>query len=440
MRGFRFVSLLAAAAFAHDACGQDLTPRAAPQQRDVILENATLHPVALPPIEGGALWFRAGRIHAIQRGRIEVPAGAASEPERIDLRGRHVYPGLIGAVSQVGLIEIDQVRATVDTAETGSFTPEVRALVAVNPDSTVLPVTRSNGVLASGVFPLGGVVPGRASVIQLEGWTWEEMRVADDAGLVVNWPGVRPPPRFSWALDQRRVEDEEGRIRESLRNLDEAFDSAQAYLAARAADPRLPVDVRKEAYGPTLRGAKPLFVRAQEVEQIQSAVAFAVRRGFRLVLVGARDAGRCLDLLRRHEVAVILEGTHVMPPRRDADYDEIFRLPAALEAAGIRWCLASGEEFYNERNLPYQAATAVAFGLSKEAALRAVTLSAAELLGVADRLGSLEAGKDATLIVTNGDPLEYATRIEHAWIAGRKLDLRNKQTELARRYRERYRK
>jgi imidazolonepropionase-like amidohydrolase len=413
---------------------QDLGVKAPPQAQAVVLEGGTIHPVSGPPIARGWLHFEGGVIRGLGEGDAPaLPDGAV----HIDCTGQHVYPGLIGAVTSLGLIEIGQVAATIDERETGDFTPEVRAAVALNPDSTVIPVTRSNGVLSAGVFPDGNAVPGRVSVISLEGWTSEQMAVEPEAGMVVRWPSSRESRR----RDRGRPGSESPREAAEKRRqaIADLFADARSYLAARAADPSIPMDIRFEAMRGALTGEKPVFVRADDVEQIESAVLWAQREKLHVVVVGGAEARLCLDLLRRLDVPVIVTGTHRLPSRRDSDYDEAYALPAQLEQAGIRWCLASGDSFYNERNLPYQAATAVAFGLSREAALRAITLSAAEILGVADRLGSLDPGKHATLFVTNGDPLEIPTHTELAFVQGRRIDLRNKQTELAEKYREKYR-
>jgi imidazolonepropionase-like amidohydrolase len=397
--------------------------------------DATVHTVAGETIEHGYVHFSRGKIVAV--GRDASALALPKDAERLDAGKKHVYPGLIGACTQLGLIEIGQVRATVDQRELGPVTPEVVAAVAVNPDSAVIPVTRANGILAAGVFPLGDLVAGHASVIQLEGWTAEDMTVRADAGLALSWPGMRVlPRRFADRLSARAPapEDAEKQKRQRLAELEELFLAAKGYLAARASDPRVAVDVRLEGLRSVLERKCPVFVRAEELEQIQSAVAFGKRHGLEVVIVGGRDAELCLDLLEREKIAVVLLGTHTLPRHAESAYDEPFKLPVLLEEAGLRWCLASGEEHAHERNLPHHAATAVAFGLSHAAALRAVTLSAAKILGVADRLGSLEAGKDATLFVCNGDPLEITTRVEIAFVQGRRVDLSSKQTKLAEKY------
>jgi imidazolonepropionase-like amidohydrolase len=428
--------MLLVASLAAGALAQDLTIKAPPRQATPIaIENATIHTISGETIAGGFVTFAEGKVTGVGRG----PAPRLAGGEVMDGSGRHVYPGLIGANTQTGLIEIGAARATLDFAEVGTVTPEVRAAVAVNPDSTIIPVTRSNGVLTVGVLPMGGAIPGRASVISLEGWTWEEMAVDDDAGVVVNWPSMRP--LRGWFVT-RTPEEQEKERKDSLAAIDQAFRGADAYLKARAADPATPTDVRWEAMRGVLEGGDPVFIRADELEQIQSAVSWAAERGLRAVIVGGRDAARCTDLLTRHGAAVIVSGTHRLPKRVDSEYDECYRLPAALESAGVRWCQATvggAHETPHERNLPYHAAMAVAFGLTPEAAIRSITLSAAELLGVGARLGSIEPGKDATLIVTDGDPLEITTHVERAFITGREIDLTNKQRLLDRKYREKYR-
>lgn len=404
---------------------QDLVTKAPAQSNDVVIHGATIHPIDRPAVEDGMVWFSDGLIRSVGA-KADVPESVT----RIDAQGLHVYPGLIGANTTVGLQEIGAVRATRDEDEIGDTTPEVRAAVAVNPDSTVIPVTRSNGVLTVGVIPQGGLVPGRLSVMQLAGWTWEDMAVEADAGVVVRWPAL---PRSSSKPDD--IEE----TMQRRRAVDDLFERARAHLSARANDPAIAPDIRLEALRPALRGERPVFLYADALEQIQSALAWAAERELRAVLVGGRYALDCVELLRERSIAVVVTGTHRLPGRRDLPFDEPFRLPAALQEAGVAWCLASSEEFANERNLPYHAASAVAHGLSLDAALRAVTLSAAEILGVADRIGSLTAGKQATLIVTDGNPLEVTTRVVHAFVAGRHLDLDNKHSALARKYREKYR-
>lgn len=429
--------------------GQDLGIKAPPQKEAITITNATLHPVNGPVIEKGYIVIARGNIMAIGSGppAMQVPGVT------IDAAGKHIYPGLIAANTQLGLAEMAAVRATNDFREVGEETPEARAAVSVNPDSTLLPVTRSNGVLVAAVFPEGGRIPGRISVMKLDGWTWEEMTVKGDAGLSISWPQARA---FNAPWMERSESEQTDDNRRGLTSIDDLFKSAEAYRLLRRADAAAPVDLRLDAMQGVLPplddGASadpkkrppeqlPVFITAQDVDQITSAVTWAAERKLKMVLVGGRDAAICAELLKRHKVPVIITGTHTTPRRADSPYDDAFTLPARLHAAGVKFCIASADRTAHERNLPYNAATAAAYGLPRDEALRSVTLSAAEILGVyagVGGIGSLEASKAATLIITDGDPLETTTRIERAFIDGREIDLSNKQSKLAEKYREKY--
>lgn len=435
-----YATLLSLSLSAANAAAQDLLPKAAPQTHPILVRHADIHTVSHGRIEDGELYFEGGRIRAIGRSHEVVDADAEGRAEVIDARGKRVYPGFVCVATNLGLSEIGSVDMTIDTAEAGSINPNAFAAVAVNPDSWLIPVTRRNGVLTCGVLPQGGLVSGRLAVLRLDGWTWMDMAIEEDAGLVVNWPFLGSGPAGRFGGRRRAGGEEEQPSGDPLARLDLVVDTAAAYLRARAADPSIPTDLRHEAFAAALAGEKPLFVSATTAEQIESAVTWAARRNLRIVIVGGRDAERCADLLARHQVPVVLTGVHRMPHRRDISYASTYELPAKLEAAGVRWCLSlSGRDSSNARNLPYEAAAAIAYGLDPEVALRSITLSAAECLGVGDRLGSLEPGKLATFFIADGDPFELSTTIEAAFIDGRRIDLRDKQTELAAKYREKYR-
>ena len=434
----RLGAIVCAGALALAAHAQDLTRTAPPQSVPVVIHNATIHTISGPVVENGFVLFVDGEIRQVARDGEALDLRERIMPIRIDAQGMNLYPGMIAAGVTTGLIEINAVRATVDSREVGAVTPEVRANVAINPDTTHFPVGRSNGVLTFGVFPGGGAIAGRASVMSAEGWTWEDMTVLEDAGLIINWPNVRPVQ--AWWMDQSD-EEQMRRARESLAVIEDAFAAAEAYFKARAADPTVPESIRWEAMRPALNGESPVFISAQELEQIQSAVSWASKRDLKTVIVGGRDAHLCADLLKRHDVGVMITGTHRLPRRADAPFDEPYRLPEILEAEGVRWCLGAGASSGrgNERNLPYEAATAVAHGLDRDLAMRSITLSVAEFLGVADALGSIEPGKRATFFLSDGDPLDVRANVHLAFIDGRMIDLSNKQTELADKYREKYR-
>ncbi len=424
------------------ASAQDLTHKAPAQKGPIAIVGATIHPVSGPEIPDGLIMFDGGRITVIADAKQRSAMRLSGDVKMIDAAGKHVYPGLIAPSTQMGLTEIESVRASRDMNEVGfqGVSPEVRPASSVNPDSWLIPVTRSNGVLTCAVMPTGGAIPGRVSVIRMDGWTWEEMAVDADAGLVIDWPWMRSV-NSRW-MDQS--DDEQRRaMNRQLQTIEGAFDAAEAYFAAKRADPATPVDLRWEAMAGVLgegrKGKDPVFINASDYDQIVAAIAFTKRRGLKPVIVGGRDAPMCAQMLKDAGAGVILQGTFAMPRRDDSPIDDGYTIAVKLEEAGVTWCMSSGEETAHERNLPYSAALAVAYGLDKDAALRSVTINAAKILGVEGDLGSIEQSKAATFIVTDGNPLEITTKIEHAYIDGREIDLSNKQTELDKKYRERYR-
>lgn len=428
-------SCVAALALAGAAQGQDLGVPAPKQPGPIAIVGATVHPVSAAPIERGYVLFDGGKI--VEVGAMVPGKSFAPGTTVVDGAGKHVWPGMISPYTRLGLTEMGATRPSHDFNETGEVTPEALPSVAVNPDSTLIPVARANGVLAAGVFPAAGIIPGRVSVITTEGWTTEDLTLRRDAGLLVSWPMMRAI-RAPW-MDQSD-EQQATRTRESLERIRETFRTARAYLALKQADADgTPTDIRWEAMRPALEGKAPTFIEAADYDQIVSAVGFAREFGLKPVIVGGRDAALCAGLLKAHDVPVIFNSVINMPRRDDSAYDEAYATPARLLAAGVRFCLASGEETPHERNVPYAAAMAAAHGLDAEAAYRSVSLWAAEILGVADRVGSLEAGKDATLVIATGNPLEVTTKVEGAYIQGRRVSVRSKQNDLADKYREKYR-
>ncbi len=394
----------------------------APQTKPIALMGGTIHPVSQPPIEQGTVLLVAGKIAAVGK-QVELPAGTV----RIDVTGKHVYPSLFDAYTPLGLVEVNAVRATVDRRETGQINPNVKSWVAVNPDSELIPVTRSNGVLLALSAPSGGLVSGQSAVLQLDGWTFEDMTLAPGVALHANWP---------------RISQESGRADESsLRQLKTLFDDARAYRRARqAASSRQPVDLRLEAMLPVLERAQPLIVSADSLAAIQGAVAFGQQQGVRIMIYGGYDAPHCTELLRKHDVPVLLGGVYRLPRRRSEPYDTPFTIPARLQAAGVAFCITGSGRFggSNVRNLPYHAAMAVAFGLPEDIGLKAITSYPAEILGVADRVGSIDVGKDATLFVSDGNPLQTATLVEAAYVQGRRVELTDRHKRLWKKYQTKY--
>jgi imidazolonepropionase-like amidohydrolase len=402
------------------------------QDHPIALVGATIHPVTGPDIAGGTILFDHGKIVAIGAG-VTIPANA----EKLDVTGKHIYPGLVDVRTDIGLVEIGAVRATRDENESGSVNPNIRAESGINPESDIIPVTRANGVTTAVTMPSGGTISGTAAAIALDGWTWEEMTLRAPAGLIVNWPSMTIN-RAWW--EQRSEEDQKKARTKALNELRFAFRDARAYLKAKRAGTAVDTDLRWEAMAPVLDGKEPVLMSAEEIQQIQAAVAWAEQEGVKLIIVGGYDAWRAAGLLKAKDIPVIVNPIHRTPWRRWEAYDDPMTLPKKLYDAGVKFCIAGDGGNSNERNLPYHAATAASYGLPKTEALKAVTISAAEILGIADRVGSLENGKDATLIVTNGDPLEIRTGVEMEFIQGKNIELTSKHTRLFEKYKEKYRR
>ena len=415
------------------ARASDVIP-APPQARPIVLRGATVHPVSAPEIPAGTIVFEKGKITA-------VAADAATPPdaEVIDATGKHIYPGLISANTVLGLTEIGAVRATVDIEEPGAINPNVRSASSVNPDSELIPVARTNGILTAHAIPEGGLVSGQSAVLRMDGWTPEEMTVRSPAAMHLRWPNltINRDPRAP-----KSVEDQQKEIDKAQKTIRDAFGIARSYWHARkTANADFKSDLRWEAMMPIFDGKLPLFVHAATAAQIEAALAWAKETQVKIVIVGGNDAWRVAPQLKATDTPVIIALATALPPRRDDPYDSGFSNAARLHEAGVRFCIATNaraSEAPHERNLPYEASMSAAFGLPKEEALKAVTLYPAQILGVGDQLGSLEPGKAATLIVTNGDPLDYPTSVEAAYIDGRKIDLTNRQTRLRDKYQERY--
>ncbi|MEY4186056.1 MAG: hypothetical protein RIT02_1090 [Planctomycetota bacterium] len=427
--------LLAVCLTVQPAFASDQIP-GAPQKKPVALVNGVLHTVSGPVIEAGTIVFDNGRITEMGP-RMQPPPNA----DVIDLQGRHVYPGMIESHSQLGLTELSSTRATIDTSETGLLNPNVTAATAVNPDSELIPVTRANGVLVALSAPSGGLVSGKASLLQLDGWTSVDMTLQRESGLVINWPAAFRSSFFGPPGAGGPGAGEAGGSQvQELRNL---FTDARAWAKARTASPETQrYDIRLASMQPVLAGKVPLIVAADEAEEIQAAVAFGVEQKLQVIIFGGYDAESCAELLRRYQVPVIVSAVHRDPRNDHDDYDAAYTLPERLRKAGIRFCISGSarSETWNTRNLPYQAATAAAYGLPRDEALKSVTLYPAQILGVADRLGSLEPGRDATIFVSTGDPLETDSQVTHAWIQGRVVDLSSRHTQLAGKYGEKFRR
>lgn len=405
------------------------TPR---QSKPIALVGGTIHPVSGPVIERATVVFDGGKITAIG-----VDAQVPSGTERVDVAGKHVFPGLIDAYNSVGLEEISLGSpGTMDQVEAGSINPSVRAEVAFHQESEHIPVARSGGITLVYVCPQGGTISGQSAAMMLEGWTWEEMTLKNRLALIVNWPTmVYTPNPFS----QQTKEDWLKQRNQNLGALKQAFDDARAYRTAKqTAGTSFDTDPRWEAMIPVLDGAVPVVVNASELTQIEAALAFVDEQKVRLILAGARDAWRVADQLKTRGVPVIVTDIQTAG-RRWESYDAVFALAKKLNDAGVKFCISGDGSSSNSRNVPFHAAQASAYGLPHDEALKAITLYPAQIFGLADRVGSIDVGKDANLLITDGDILEISTKIHQVYIQGRKVDMRDKHTRLYEKYHEKYR-
>lgn len=410
---------------------------------EILIRNVTVHPVSKPEIAGGSILVRDGKI-------IEVGAKVTAKSAKvIDGKGLHAYPGLINSATEVGLQEISAIRETVDTGELGDFNPQLRAEIAVNPSSEHVAVTRAGGITSVIVLPGAGggegrrggggsIIAGQAGLLHLDGWTWEEMEIRKMAAIQLVFPTIRlgggrfmgegPAGARTPFAEAKREYDKK------VRDLETFFENARRYQKAKAAnEPGLRTDLKFEAMIPLLEGKVPLMVVADRERAIRDAIAFADKEKVKMVLAGVREIGKLAPELKAKNIAVILPPTLELPLNEDDPYDAPFALPGELYKAGVKIAFGSFDVQF-ARNIGFQAAASSGFGLPPDEALKAVTLNAAEIWGVGDQLGSIDPGKWADLILTDGDPLEARTNIKRMFIKGKEVDLTSKHTRLYDKY------
>lgn len=437
MRNKVILSILLVVAVAATGLGQSNQSKPTPGL--YAIRNAKVVTVSGTTIERGTVVVRDGRIAAVGA-TVAIPKGA----QVIEGTGLSLYPGLIDSGTVLGLTEVSAVNATVDTTEIGDFNANMKALSAVNPNSELIPVARMNGVTTALTCPQGGLIAGQCAMINLDGWTPEEMKVASPAAMHINYPrlGFRGGGGFGGGQfgapseQQRQARD---RQVESLRN---RIEDAQAYLAAKEAvakDKSLPartVDLGLEAMIPVLRGEVPVLLTANSAAEIRGAVELATKYKLKLIINGGDEAIKEAKLLNEKKIPVILGPVLALPGSEDAPYDEAFARAGELQKAGVRFAIATDDSAY-VRLLPYHAGVAAAFGLPREEALRGITLYPAQIFGVDKLVGSIEVGKLANLVLTDGDILEYRTRVKQMFINGKPVELTNRHTRLYDRFRER---
>lgn len=394
----------------------------APQEQPVVLRGATIHTVTKGTIANGTIVLDRGKITAIGGAEVAVPRGA----KVVDVSGKHIYPGLIDAYSTIGLTEIGAVDVSNDINEIGDFNPNVRAEIAVNAESRHIGTTRSAGVLVAFSTPEGGVISGLSSALSLEGWTWEEMSMKGAAALNVRWPDPNAQPRAGRGGGGGRggpPGPPPKTYAEQVQQIKDWFGEARAYRDAVKSGQQVRTDSRYAAMIPALNGAIPVVVAAEGAAQINDAITWGKAEGVKLVIRGGRDALFVADRLKAESVPVILTSTMSAPDRQYEGYDHAYSTPAKLFAAGVKFAIAGGSGALYSYRLPWDAGVAVAFGLPEEEALKSVTINAAEFMGIADKVGSLEVGKEGTLLITTGTPLDMTSNIIQSYIQGREINM-----------------
>ena len=416
----------------------------------VFIRNADVYPVTGAPMKGVSVLVQDGKIADI--GARLVPARGV---KIVDAKGLRVYPGFIDSATNLGLAEISAVRETVDTGELGDFMPQIFALHSVNPDSEHLGVVRVNGITSALTLPGGGggggrgggraqFISGKAALIHTSGWTWEDMSIAPDAAIQLNFPSLGGrggrggmPPEVAEMLGEAAGATGANARRtyeEGIAKINQFFDDARHYKAAKDAHtPGLKTDLKLEAMIPVLERKVPVAVSAATAETIKDAIKFADKQGVRIVIMGPRALGDTGPELKSHNIPVILGRVLALPEHEDDSYDSAMALANQFYKAGVKFAFGT---FNNEfvRNLPFEAAAASGFGLPQDEALKALTINPAEIWGKSNELGSVEKGKTADLVITDGDPLEIQTKIEHLFIKGQEVPLTNKQTRLFEKY------
>tara|TARA_B100001029_G_C15060543_1_gene458069 strand:+ start:349 stop:1653 length:1305 start_codon:yes stop_codon:yes gene_type:complete len=403
------------------------------QPHPILLRNGIIHTISNGIVYGPDLLFNNGKIISIGHG-FEIPKNT----EIIDVSGKHIYPGLISAGSTLGLQEINAVRSTRDYAETGSINPNVKANVSYHPDSELIPVSRSNGILLSHVIPQSGRVPGISSMMLLDGWTWEDCTLKHPIAMNLNWPSMDLD--FSPWNKKSRKNQEKNRFN-ALNEIDELFNSVRAYQKLDKSEINFKYNPRLHALIKVLTGEIPLLIKANSVKQMESCIYWAENQNLDIIILGGKDSWLITDLLVKKNIPIIFENVLSTPKRRYEDYDQPYKTPKILFEAGVKFCISNSTSSFQTphlRNLPYHAAMAASFGLNPEEAIRSITLSTAEILNISELVGSLESGKDATLFVSDGDILDIRSNVELAFINGKRLDMSDRHKMLYNKYSQKY--
>jgi len=404
---------------------------ASPQTGTIIISNAIIHIGNGQVLNNASIEFKKGKITGVGSSIAAAPGARI-----INAQGKHVYPGLILSATNLGLVEVPSVRATNDVSEIGELNPSVRSIVAYNTDSKVTNTLRSGGILMANIVPLGSGISGSSSVVQLDAWNWEDAVYKMDHGLHFTMPFLLPRPR-QFALVSNLPQTDP--VKEGLERVDRIKTFLQDAKAYNSESGHAQTNLKLAAAKGLFQKTQKLFVHANTVKQMLVALDMVKDLEIDMVIVGGTDSWQIADLLKQKNVSVILGASHSLPLLEDDDVDQSYKTPFLLEKAGLLFSITDNDEQTRGRNLAYNAGTAVAFGLSKEKALQSITLDAAKILGIADQTGSLEVGKDANIIISNGDVLDMrSSTLTEAFIEGRQINLSDKQKQLYERYKYKY--
>jgi imidazolonepropionase-like amidohydrolase len=404
-----------------------------------VIRNARVVTVTGPVKENGSLLISNGRITEVGKS-VNAPRGA----KVIDATGLSVYPGMIDSGTEIGLTEISSVAGSVDTTEIGDNNANIHVDVAIRPDTSHIPVTRVNGITTVLTEPRGALIAGTSALINLDGWVPKDLILKSPVAMHIIWPGaeVRGGEFAGFERGQRSIVDARREQDKKIDDLKKILQDAKAYADARdsagkdSSVPRPDMDLKLEALIPVVRGQMPVVVQAGTERDIKRAVEFAGEMKLKMILSGGTEAYKVADLLKSKGIPVLVGPTLRLPENEDDPYDTPFANAGMLSKAGVKIAFQTLDSAH-VRDLPYHAGMAAAFGLPKEEALKAVTIYPAEIFGVADKIGSIEQGKIANIIVTDGDPLEIRTQIKHLFINGREVPLTSRHTELYEKYKAR---
>ena len=407
-------------------------------QKSVLIMNATAHIGNDSVIQNSIIGLKGGKI-VLVADATTAKMDKAGYDEVIDATGKHVYPGIIAPNSTLGLTEIESVRATNDFRETGTTLPNVRSLIAYNTDSKIIPTVRSNGVLLAQITPRGGLVSGTSSVVVLDGWNWEDAAYKTDDGIHINWPTIQSR-KF---MDEDNIfpgpfEKNKDYIKQT-ELLKKLFADAKAYNETTQKEE---ANLRFEAMKGLFNGTQTLFIHSNTVKEMVEAINFTILNKIsKVAIVGGKESWMITDLLKQNNISVVIARVHDLPTYPEDDIDLPYKLPYILHKAGILFCLNNeGDmEAMGARNLPFMAGTAAAYGLTKEQALKSITLNTAKILGIDKTTGSVEQGKDATIFISTGDALDMrSNNVERAFVKGNSIDLNDDQKALYEKYKTKY--